>query len=107
MYLTLGGHSGWWKVVDSLAVATRIWHNYQVLSDDGNRIRIPQGNYKLCGTVYVTLPLINEIYLEICVGHSWKLETICHIVESQGGMVSGESTSPKAHKWGQREILVL
>ncbi len=33
--------------VDSLAVATRISHNYQVLLDDGNRIIIPQGNFKL------------------------------------------------------------
>ncbi len=32
--------------VDSLAVATRISHNYQVLLDDGNRIIIPQGNFK-------------------------------------------------------------
>ncbi len=32
--------------VDSLAVATRILHNYQVLLDDGNRIIIPQGNFK-------------------------------------------------------------
>ncbi len=33
--------------VDSLAVATRISHNYQVLLDDGNRIIIPQGNFKI------------------------------------------------------------
>ncbi len=32
--------------VDSLAVATRISHNYQVLLDDGNRIIIPHGNFK-------------------------------------------------------------
>ena len=32
--------------VDSLAVATRISHYYQVLLDDGNRIIIPQGNFK-------------------------------------------------------------
>ncbi len=32
--------------VDSLTVATRISHNYQVLLDDGNRIIIPQGNFK-------------------------------------------------------------
>ncbi len=34
--------------VDSLTVATRILHNYQVLLDDGNRIIlvIPQGNFK-------------------------------------------------------------
>ncbi len=31
--------------VDSLAVATRISHNFQVLLDDGNRIIIPQGNF--------------------------------------------------------------
>ena len=33
--------------VDSLAVATRISHKYQVLLDDGNRIIIPQGNFKI------------------------------------------------------------
>ncbi len=33
--------------VDSLAVATRISHNYQVLLDHGNRIIIPQGNSKV------------------------------------------------------------
>ncbi len=42
------GHGGLCKFykVDSLAVATRISHNYQVLLDDGNRIMIPQGNFK-------------------------------------------------------------
>ncbi len=34
--------------VDSLAVATRMSHNYQVLLDDGNRIIIPQGNFLNC-----------------------------------------------------------
>ncbi len=28
-------------------MATRISHNYQVLLDDGNRIIIPKGNFKL------------------------------------------------------------
>ncbi len=32
----------------SLVVTTRISHNYQVLSDDGNRIIIPHGNFKFC-----------------------------------------------------------
>ncbi len=40
-----GGLCNFYKV-DSLAVATRISHNYQVLLDDGNRIVIPQGNFK-------------------------------------------------------------
>ncbi len=46
--LSWTGHRGLCKFyeVDSLAVATRISHNYQVLSDDGNRIIIPLGNYK-------------------------------------------------------------
>ncbi len=33
----------------SLAVATRISPNYQVLLDDGNRIIFPQGNFKFQG----------------------------------------------------------
>ena len=42
------GHGGlcWFYKVHSLAVATRISNNYQVLLDDGNRIIIPQGNFK-------------------------------------------------------------
>ncbi len=32
---------------DSLAVATRISYNYQVLLDDGNRIIFSQGNFKI------------------------------------------------------------
>ncbi len=36
--------------VDSLAAATRISHNYQVLLDDGNRIIIPRGNFKIFTT---------------------------------------------------------
>ncbi len=35
------------STVYSLAVATRISHKYQVLLDDGNRIIIPQGNFKI------------------------------------------------------------
>ncbi len=43
------GHGGPCKFykVNSLAVATRISHKYQVLLDDGNRIIIPQGNFKI------------------------------------------------------------
>ncbi len=37
---------GKFNKVDSLKVATRMSHNYQVLLDDGNRIIIPQGNFK-------------------------------------------------------------
>ncbi len=40
---------GMFYKVDFLAMATRISHNYQVsevLLDDGNRIIIPQGNFK-------------------------------------------------------------
>ncbi len=33
--------------VDSLAMATRISHKYQVLLDDGNRIIIPHRNVKI------------------------------------------------------------
>ncbi len=36
---------------DSLAVATRISYNYQVLLDDGNRIIIPQGNFKFLNLI--------------------------------------------------------
>ncbi len=39
--------------VDSLSVATRISHNYQVLLDDGNRIIIPQGNFKFSNNVFL------------------------------------------------------
>ncbi len=39
--------SGKFYEVYSLAVSTRISHNYQVLLDNGNRIIIPQGNFKV------------------------------------------------------------
>ena len=41
--------------VDSLAGATRISHNYQVLLDDGNRIIIPRGNFKVHVTAVLWL----------------------------------------------------
>ncbi len=42
--------------VDSLAVATRISLKYQVLLDDGNRIIIPQGNFKFISKLHQVHP---------------------------------------------------
>ncbi len=52
--------------VDSLAVATRMSHNYQVLLDDGNRIIIPQGNFKVTFLAILILGIVE------CTGNNFR-----------------------------------